>query len=60
MKVSGYDIQIAYSQEDMGFIAAVPDLPGCCAFGIDEREAVIELKDAISAWLEADKAREQE
>ena len=33
-----YAIKIFYSEEDEGFIAIVPELPGCSAFGeTDER-----------------------
>ncbi len=28
-----YLIEIFWSDEDQGYIAVVPDLPGCCAFG---------------------------
>lgn len=44
---------IFWSVEDKGFIAEVPDLPGCCAWGETEAEAVREAQDAIAAWLQA-------
>ena len=50
---SRYPIQVFWSEEDGGFIAAVPDLPGCSAFGATQVEAVSEVKDAIAAWIEA-------
>ena len=31
-----YAIEIFYSEEDEGFIAIVPELPGCSAFGETE------------------------
>jgi predicted RNase H-like HicB family nuclease len=46
-----------YSDEDKGFIAAVPELPGCSAFGETEEEALAEVKVAIGLWLET--AREE-
>ncbi len=42
------------SQEDGGgFLATVPDLPGCMSDGETEMEAVINVQDAITCWLEA-------
>ncbi|WP_292520364.1 type II toxin-antitoxin system HicB family antitoxin [Methanoculleus sp.] len=48
-----YAIEIIYSDEDEGFIAVVPELPGCSAFGETEEEALREVKVAVSVWLEA-------
>ena len=48
-----YAIEIIYSDEDEGFIAVVPELPGCSAFGGTEEEALREVKVAVSLWLEA-------
>jgi antitoxin HicB len=48
-----YPAQIFYSEEDGGFIATAPDLPGCSAFGETQEEALAELRPAISAWIEA-------
>ncbi|MDP3880331.1 MAG: type II toxin-antitoxin system HicB family antitoxin [Dehalococcoidales bacterium] len=50
-----YAIEIFYSEEDKGFIAIVPELPGCSAFGETEEEALKEAKVAISLWLETAK-----
>lgn len=36
-----------------GFIARVPDLPGCMSDGETPEEAVTNVQDAIAAWLEA-------
>ena len=47
-----YAIEIFYSQEDEGYIAMVPELPGCSAFGETEEEALKEVKVAIDLWLE--------
>ena len=47
-----YAIEIFYSDEDEGFIAVVPELPGCSAFGETEEEALSEVKVAIGLWLE--------
>ena len=45
-----YPAHVFYSEEDEGFIAIAPDLPGCSAFGDTQEEAVGELRDAIVAW----------
>jgi predicted RNase H-like HicB family nuclease len=48
-----YPAEVFWSDEDEGFIAIAPDLPGCSAFGESEAEALAELKHAIAAWKEA-------
>jgi predicted RNase H-like HicB family nuclease len=50
-----YAIEIFYSEEDEGFIAVVPELPGCSAFGETEEQALKEVKIAMSLWLETAK-----
>jgi predicted RNase H-like HicB family nuclease len=55
-----YPIEIFWSAEDKGFIAEVPDLPGCNAMGSTEAEALTEAKDAIRSWLQAAKATKRE
>jgi len=37
--------------EGGGFLATVPDLPGCMSDGDTPEEALANAKDAISAWL---------
>ena len=55
--MNNYAIEIFYSDEDEGFIAAVPELPGCSAFGNTEEAALKAVKIAIELWLEvAEKA----
>ena len=51
-----YHINIFYSPEDEGYIADVPDLFACSAFGLTPAEALAELELAKSAWLEAAQA----
>jgi predicted RNase H-like HicB family nuclease len=36
-----------------GFLATVPDLPGCMSDGETPEEAVTNVQDAILAWIEA-------
>jgi predicted RNase H-like HicB family nuclease len=47
-----YKIEIFYSEEDDGYIAIAPELPGCSAFGETEEDALKELKIAQDLWLE--------
>ncbi len=51
-----YLVEIFWSDDDAGYIAVVPDLPGCSAFGETLEEAAHEIKDAQDAWLEACRA----
>lgn len=48
-----YPAQVFWSDEDEGYIALAPDLPGCSAFGDSQEEAIAELQHAITAWREA-------
>lgn len=41
------------SEEGGGFIATVPDLPGCMSDGSTPEEAVSNVQDAIVTWIEA-------
>ena len=50
--MSKYGIVIVYSDEDAGYVAIAPELPGCTAFGGTEEEALAEIKTAINFWLE--------
>lgn len=51
--MSRYHINIFYSEEDGGFIADIPDLEACSAFGETPEEALTEVKQAEAAWLKA-------
>ncbi len=48
-----YSTSIKWSDEDKGFIATVPELPGLSAFGKTRDEALKELKIALPAFLRA-------
>ncbi|HEY7035012.1 MAG TPA: type II toxin-antitoxin system HicB family antitoxin [Thermomicrobiales bacterium] len=48
-----YHINLFYSEEDEGWIADIPDLSMCSAFGDTPAEALAELGVAKSAWIEA-------
>lgn len=51
--VDQYPVQIAWSEEDEGFIATVADLPGCSAYGRTQLESLTQARDAIAAWIDA-------
>jgi len=55
-----YAIEIFYSEEDEGYLAVVPELPGCSAFGKTEEKALEEIKIAIELWLETAKKEGRE
>jgi predicted RNase H-like HicB family nuclease len=46
-----YAIEIFYSEDDEGYIAVVPELAGCSAYGESEEQALREIKTAIDLWL---------
>ncbi len=48
-----YHINIFHSEEDGGYIADIPDLESCSAFGSTPEEALAEVTRARTAWLEA-------
>jgi predicted RNase H-like HicB family nuclease len=41
------------TDEGGGFLATVPDLPGCMSDGATPEEALSNVQDAIAAWIEA-------
>jgi predicted RNase H-like HicB family nuclease len=40
-------------EEGGGFLATAPDLPGCMSDGATPEEAVSNIPDATTAWIEA-------
>ena len=51
-----YHINVFYSEDDEGYIADIPDLSQCSAFGTTPEEALREVLQAKEAWLEAARA----
>lgn len=51
-----YHINIFYSDEDEGYIADIPDLKYCSAYGHTPEEALREVQIAKAAWLESARA----
>jgi len=50
--INKYAIEIFFNEEDEGYIAVLPEFPGCSAFGKTEEEALEEIKIAMDLWLE--------
>ena len=46
-----YHINVFYSEEDSGWIADIPDLDSCSAFGETADEALHAVGIAKQAWL---------
>lgn len=51
-----YHINIFYSEEDEGYIADIPDLAMCSAFGRTPAEALAEVETAKQLWIETARA----
>jgi predicted RNase H-like HicB family nuclease len=54
-----YHINIFYSAEDEGYIADIPDLKYCSAFGETPIAALQAVLEAKSAWLEIAKMKQK-
>ncbi len=48
-----YHVNLFYSEDDKGYIADIPDLKHCSAFGETPEQALSEVLKAKKAWLEA-------
>jgi predicted RNase H-like HicB family nuclease len=57
--VSDYHINVFYSEEDGGYIADIPDLKSCSAFGNTPEEAVRQVQIAKAAWLASCRAHQK-
>ena len=51
-----YHINIFWSEEDGGYIADIPDLASCSAFGDTPEDALRQVELAKKAWLAAARA----
>ena len=52
MKVPRYHINVFWSADDGCWVADVPDLGTCAAFGATRAEALAEVERAMALWLE--------
>jgi len=48
-----YEVIIYWSTDDDAYIAEAPELPGCISDGKSYQEAIINLEDVVSEWIEA-------
>jgi predicted RNase H-like HicB family nuclease len=48
-----YHINILFSEEDRGYIADIPDLAHCAAFGETPEQALGEVLTVQAAWIAA-------
>jgi predicted RNase H-like HicB family nuclease len=46
-----YHINLFWSEPDSAWVADVPDLESCAAFGDTPAEALAEVETAMEAWL---------
>ena len=44
---------VVHEAEEGGFWAEVPDLPGCASQGETMEELVVNVREAITGWLQA-------
>ncbi len=51
--MSDHHINIFFSDEDDCYVADIPDLEHCSAFGDTPEEALMEVKRAKEAWISA-------
>jgi predicted RNase H-like HicB family nuclease len=56
MRMTVYPIHLFYSPEDEAYVADVPDLKYCSAFGDTPEEALLQVLIAKEAWLEPARA----
>ncbi len=47
-----YEVIIYWSDEDNGFIAEIPELPGCMADGATYQEALSNVEVVMQEWIE--------
>ena len=52
-----YHLNVFYSAEDECYVADIPDLQCCSAFGDSPGEALSEVREAMAIWI--DSAREE-
>lgn len=55
-----YHINIFYSEKDQGYVADIPDLAQCSAFGQTPAEALAKVEQEKQRWLETAKAAQKQ
>ena len=54
-----YHISVFYSEKDEGYVADIPDLKQCSAYGSTPEQALSEVLKAKNAWLESARANKK-
>lgn len=52
-----YHVNVFWHAPDESWVADVPDLKSCSAFGDSAEEALAEVQQAIKGWIEAARER---
>jgi len=47
-----YEVIIFWSEQDIAFVAEVPELPGCTAHGSTQEAALENAQIAIQLWID--------
>jgi len=47
-----YEVIIFWSEQDIAFVAEVPELPGCSAHGSTQEAALENAQIAIQLWID--------
>jgi predicted RNase H-like HicB family nuclease len=55
VKYMKYKVIITYDPEYKGYVVDVPELVGCMSQGKTIDDALVNIKDAISGWIEVKK-----
>ncbi len=50
-----YEIILYWSNKDKAFVAEIPELPGCMAHGETQDDALRNVNDAITLWIDTEK-----
>jgi predicted RNase H-like HicB family nuclease len=51
-RITAMKYKVALQQSEEGYAVWVPGLPGCCSQGSTEQEALTNIADAISEYLD--------
>ena len=57
MMLPRYHVNVFWHDADECWVADVPDLKSCSAFGDTPQEALAEVQQAIAGWIEAAQER---
>ena len=55
-----HTVKIFYSEEDEGYVAKIPELPGCSAFGKTRERALKEIEVALRLRLKVEHDKDKQ